>query len=240
MDTPEKEKPKRKRKRSAWQRTRLMLLALALILTIGGGLAYWQVSNAPGIPVPTEYFSPSPTPFVLPDQCDLTGNTYRIRADGQFSQERWNDSPDKQYRVRYNSQGIALHDLSTNTLIEQLVAFPYTDTVGGWSPDSRYFAFMKPQMTLAVYDTQTHQPRIVAENVIHLDSWSPDSRWFTFQQNDQIWLTNVDGSQLRAITPVFTGSEYYYVARWSPTSEHLALIANSGDRHALTILPTDS
>jgi dipeptidyl aminopeptidase/acylaminoacyl peptidase len=239
MDMPEKEKPKRKRKRSAWHRWQLLLLSVVLLLSIGGGVVYWQNSQTIAAPpVPTEYFSPVPTPMLLPDQCDLTDDTYRIRADGQLAQERWIDSPDKHYRMRYNPQGIALHDIATNTLIEQLVPELNTSVLGNWSPDSRYFAYLD-DTTLAVYDTQTLQQTYMTDEVIQLDKWSPDSRWFTFSLNQQIWLASADGSEIRALTPPSVGSSYYYVSGWSPTGAHVEIIYSTDTRREMTIIPTD-
>src|SRR5262249_47182535 len=107
----ETEKPKRKRK-SGEGRPLLWFTGGALVLLgvlLAGAFLYWRANPAPAAP---EYeFTPVPTeiPFVLPEQCSITG-TYQMtigRPSTPVSDAiRSIPSPNNTYQAVYKPDGV--------------------------------------------------------------------------------------------------------------------------------------
>jgi TolB protein len=103
-----------------------------------------------------------------------------------------------------------------------------------WSPDGRRIAFLRDcrrTCQVEIVDRDGSHPRRVVSRADSYGgaSWSPDGRRLVFGRDLDIWVVNVDGSHLRALTrdAAKRGAAFYEPA-WSPDGKRIVFHSGAG------------
>ncbi len=112
----------------------------------------------------------------------------------------------------------------------------------GWSPDGRWLAF-ETAGAIRVVDTTSLENRQLTfpspGMADHLPRWSPDGKWIAFErsigkdpslwnferQEISIWITQVDGSNVRQLAPKWKAHNWLSPVSWSSDGTVIAYVA---------------
>ncbi len=110
-----------------------------------------------------------------------------------------------------------------------------------WSPDGQYIAFSYDRehhagkyslFLLKVADRVGHP---IVNDVGHEASWSPDSQKIAFEGLYGIYTVNIDGSEVTALTDVYTDSS----PAWSPDGKQIAFVSIRDGNDEIYVMNSD-
>jgi serine/threonine protein kinase/tetratricopeptide (TPR) repeat protein/WD40 repeat protein len=127
-------------------------------------------------------------------------------------------SPDNRYVAYDNDNVLQITDLASQSNAAGWVG-PFEVFSGGWSPDSRQFAYgggarVRIRTGLWIYDIDEKEAVKVLSGQISLAYWSPDSKQLLFQlpvPYNEIWIANIDNglSTIEVLGPAMTAREHF-------------------------------
>jgi len=127
-------------------------------------------------------------------------------------------SPENRYVAYDNDNVLQITDLTLQSSVAGWIG-PFEIFTGGWSPDSRQFAYgggarVRNRTGLWIYDIDKKEAVKVLSGQINLAYWSPDSKQLLFQLSvpyNEIWIADLDPglSTIEALGPAWTVREHF-------------------------------
>jgi Tol biopolymer transport system component len=236
----ETDKPKRKRKPDEVRALRWMMGGGLLLVVVGlaGGFFYWRSQAVIVVPVEMQ---PTPVPFELPGQCDIT-NTYElvVEYNSPNYDYRIAESPKGTYQVKYQSDGIFLETTgSTEALLRLMPAFAdmYRHQIY-WSENEQHLAYMDGTK-LIVSNGNGTAAQVLHDPVLEIRGWSPDGQHLTFTSEQGLWLAAWDGAGKRIIVEGTQPDTYFSVYNWSADSRYVVVAKTFESSRTTSIIPAD-
>jgi serine/threonine protein kinase/WD40 repeat protein len=127
-------------------------------------------------------------------------------------------SPNNRYVAFDNDNVLQITDLASQSSATEWIG-PFEVFTGGWSPDSRQFAYgggarVRIRTGLWIYDMDKKEAVKVLSGQISLAYWSPDSKQLLFQlpvPYNEIWIADIDNglSTIEVLGPAMTAREHF-------------------------------